>query len=57
MTVTFFGHRRTPSAVRPWVKTLLNELIEKEGAADFKRLAEDAGKRVINIYEIVKGLY
>lgn len=57
MTVTFFGHRRTPSAVRPWVKTLLNELIEKEGAADFKILAEDAGKRVINIYEIVKGLY
>ena len=35
MTVTFFGHRHTPSAVRPWVKTLLNELIEKDGADMF----------------------
>ena len=35
MTVTFFGHRNTPSAARPWVKLLLKELIEKDGADMF----------------------
>ncbi len=35
MTVTFFGHRNTPSAARPWVNLLLKELIEKDGADTF----------------------
>lgn len=35
MTVTFFGHRDTPSSVAPELKNVLTALIEKEGATLF----------------------
>ena len=44
MTVTFFGHRNTPDSVQPALKKTLIQLIEKA-------LAEDRGKRVINLYK------
>lgn len=44
MTVTFFGHRNTPDSIQPSLKKTLIQLIEKA-------LAEDRGKRVINLYK------
>lgn len=44
MTVTFFGHRNTPDSIQPALKKTLIQLIEKA-------LAEDRGKRVINLYK------
>lgn len=35
MTVTFFGHRRTPDSVKPLLKETLRELIEKDRADMF----------------------
>lgn len=35
MTVTFFGHRDTPSSIAPELKKVLTELIEKNGATVF----------------------
>lgn len=35
MTVTFFGHKDTPSSVAPELKNVLTALIEKEGATLF----------------------
>ncbi len=44
MTVTFFGRRNTPDSIQPALKKTLIQLIEKA-------LAEDRGKRVINLYK------
>ena len=44
MTVTFFGDRNTPDSIQPALKKTLIQLIEKA-------LAEDRGKRVINLYK------
>lgn len=35
MTVTFFGHRDTPSSIAPELKEVLTKLIEKNGATVF----------------------
>ncbi len=35
MTVTFFGHRDTPSSIAPELKKVLTKLIEKNGATVF----------------------
>ena len=35
MTVTFFGHRNTPSDIKPLLKKVLRKLIENEGANMF----------------------
>ena len=35
MTVTFFGHRRTPDSIIPLLKETLRELIEKDVADMF----------------------
>lgn len=35
MTCTFFGHRDTPESVRPALRKVLTELIEKRGADEF----------------------
>lgn len=35
MTVTFFGHRDTPSSIAPKLKKVLTKLIEKNGATVF----------------------
>ena len=56
MTVTFFGHRRTPDSVKPLLKETLRELIEKdradmfyvgnEGSLDGIRYLEGAKDRI-----------
>ena len=56
MTVTFFGHRRTPDSVKPLLKETLRELIEKdradmfyvgnEGSFDCIRYLEGAKDRI-----------
>lgn len=54
MTVTFFGHRDTPSSVAPELKNVLTALIEKEGATLF--YVGNEGNFDRTIYDTLKEL-
>lgn len=54
MTITFFGHRDTPSSVAPELKNVLTALIEKEGATLF--YVGNEGNFDRTIYDTLKEL-
>ena len=54
MTVTFFGHRSTPDCVKPLLKKVLRELINKDGAKMFYIGNEGSFDRMS--YDVLKEL-